>query len=480
MSRTLLRCLLAIAIASAPLAAQGLDEISREKAKEELRALGKEIGILARAFNLVHEVVAPSVVSIHTRERLVNPFAWDALQARDASEVEVGEGSGFIFHSDERASYVLTNAHVVLQTNHEQEFVRDRSNKPVGYDRVVVQLNDNRQIEAEYVGYELRTDLAVLKMSVPRLPACDWGDSDRARVGDWVVALGYPLGVGYSATSGIVSATDRSTGVYHAEGGFESFIQTDAAINPGNSGGPLVSIDGRIIGVNANILSRTGANIGIGFAIPSNLARRVAEDLVAHGRVRWPGIGIDMDVLAPEQAQEIGLPAVPTVRVTRVLPRTPAMGGGLEANDLILAVNQLRIQSLMQFRARIASCRIGDTVTLHVWRGGKELDKQVVPVDREEIMQLSAQLKDGDGRSIELKSFGLRLARDDAAGLVVIEVKPDSPAALARLEVGDRLLHERTLRELRTLDDAIELGKRRDILVQVVRDGRSFLLRLRR
>ncbi len=453
--------------------AHALDESARAKAKDELAALGKEIAVLSRAFNLVDEVVAPSVVAIKTREEMSAAYSWSGDTT--SREVEVGEGSGFVFHTDDKFSFILTNSHVVLQTNHEQEFVRGRNNQPVGYDRLVVQLNDNRQVEAEYVGFDLSTDLAVIKIPVPHLPTIDWGNSDAVHVGDWVLALGYPLGVGYSATSGIVSATDRSTGIYEAMRGLESFIQTDAAINPGNSGGPLVSIEGKIIGVNANILSSTHVNIGIGFAIPSNLARHVAEDIVANGHVRWPGIGVDMDLLTAEQAQQLGLPAVQTVRITRVLPKSPASEGGLQKNDIVLAVNTMRIQSLMNFRARVASCRIGEPMALRIWRAGKEVEEKILPVDRDEILKQRSQEQD-----VELKGFGLRVGTDDGPGLVVTGVEPDSPAGVAEFAVGDRLLHERTLRELRTLDDAAALAKRKEVTLQVLRDNRSFLVRLRR
>ncbi|MBA2481815.1 MAG: trypsin-like peptidase domain-containing protein [Planctomycetes bacterium] len=466
-------CLLVTAVAPC----RGLDDDARQKAKDELLALGKQLSVLSRAFNLVHEVVAPCVVSIHTRAQVSTPIGWGLQQS---GEVEVGEGSGFVFASDERASWMLTNAHVVLQTNHDQEFVRGRDNKPVGYDRLIVQLNDNRQVEAEYVGFDLSTDLAVVKVAIPHLPTCDWGNSDQVHVGDWVVALGYPLGVGYSATSGIVSATDRSTGIYDAMRGLESFIQTDAAINPGNSGGPLVSIEGRIIGVNANILSRTGSNVGIGFAIPSNLARHVAEDLIANGRVRWPGIGIDMDVLAPEQAQELGLAPVQAVRIIHVLPKTPAKAGGLDINDVILAVNTLPIQSLMQFRARVASCRVGEPMALRIWRAGKVLDKQVTPVDRDEILKNRAQQAEAATHDLAISDFGMSLATDDRPGLVVTEIQAGSPADAAHLAVGDRLLHERSLGELRTLEDASKITKRKEVTVEVLRDGKGYWVRMRK
>ena len=232
----------------------------REKLRSELKEASKELERFSRAVNLIHELVAPSVVSIHTKEQRI----YTNVRSREWTkrEVEVGEGSGFVFHSDEQASWIITNAHVVVQTNNEQEFVAGPDGKLVTYDRVQVVLSDNRELEAEYVGVYVESDLAVLKVKMPHLPALDWDDSDQTKVGDWVVALGYPLGIGYSATSGIVSATDRSIGIYQSIRGFDSFIQTDAAINPGNSGGPLVDSRGRVIGINASIKSSTGANIG--------------------------------------------------------------------------------------------------------------------------------------------------------------------------------------------------------------------------
>jgi S1-C subfamily serine protease len=459
-------------------ACPALDDDARGKAKQELQAINAQISILSHAFNLIHEVVAPSVVSIHTRATVSSQFPWEG---RREAQVEVGEGSGFVVAADDKDSYILTNAHVVLQTNN-GEFVHGVNDLPVGYDSIVVQCNDNRVVDATYVGYSIDTDLAVLKIAVPRLPVVDWGDSDHARVGDWVLALGYPFGVGYSATSGIVSATDRSTGVYESVQGLESFIQTDAAINPGNSGGPLVGLDGRILGVNSSIISRAGGNVGIGFAIPANLARHVAEDLIAVGHVRWPGIGIDMDTITSEQAEALGLPAVQTVRITRVLPQTPAATSDLAAKDLVLAVNQMPIQSLMSFRARIASCRIGDPLTLKVWRDGKVIERKVVPIDREQILALrrAAPEPAGQDQDVDLPGFGMHLGTDDAPGLVVTDVTAGGVADQAKLQLGDRLLHERTLKDLRTRDDAAELATRHELVVEVLRDGRGFWVRLKR
>ncbi len=355
-------------------------EETPQAAKAELATLSKQLGLLSRCFNLVHEVVAPSVVSIKTSEDIANPFT-----ARNEA-VDVGEGSGFVVHADAKASYILTNAHVVLQTNDNQEFVRGRNEQFLGYDHLVVELNDNRDIDAEYVGVDASTDLAVIKVGVPNLPTIDWADSDHVTVGDLVLALGYPLGVGYSATSGIVSATDRSIGIYRSIRGLESFIQTDAPINPGNSGGPLVGLDGHIIGVNSNILSRTGVNIGIGFAIPANLARRVADDLIRYGRVHWAGIGVDIDEIPVTQAEGLGLGSGQAVCVINVLPHTPAAEAGIRAGDIVLAVGAVKIRSKMSFRARFACCQIGVPLALGLWRDHAEVMVQVTPIDRDILL----------------------------------------------------------------------------------------------
>ena len=481
MAMTVLRSVAAAAACALFLSdAYALDDDARSKAKQELQAINGQISILSHAFNLIHEVVAPSVVSIHTRAT-ISQFPWEGQRE---AQVEVGEGSGFVVAADDNVSYILTNAHVVLQTSNEQ-FVLGVNNQPVGYDSIQVQLNDNRVVDASYVGTDLNTDLAVLKISVPHLAVIDWGDSDLARVGDWVLALGYPFGVGYSATSGIVSATDRSTGVYKSVQGLESFIQTDAAINPGNSGGPLVGLDGKIIGVNASIFnSGGGGSVGVGFAIPANLARRVAEDLIAYGHVRPPGIGIDMGEVTPEQAETLGLPAVPGVRVVRVYPDTPAATSDLEPNDLVLAVNQMPILSMMSFRARMASCRIGVPMVIRVWRAGKTIERTVIPVDREQIIAKSnaarAAMPAAQDADVDLPGFGMHLGTDDSPGLVVTDIVVGGIADQAKLQLGDRLLHERTLKDLRTRDDAVALSTRKEIIVEILRDNLGFWVKLKK
>jgi S1-C subfamily serine protease len=455
------------------------DAPTREKLRAQLAEASQELARVSRAVNLIHELVAPSVVSIHTSENF-RVRTWEGWA--NTGPIEVGEGSGFVFHADDKASYVLTNAHVVLQTNNEQQFIKGRNGQPIGYDSIRVVLTDNREVQAEYVGVYVESDLAVLKIPLPNIPALEFANSDEAKVGDYVVALGYPLGVGYSATSGIISATDRSTNFRQGRRSNDSFIQTDAAINPGNSGGPLVNITGRVIGVNARIISKTGVNIGLGLAIPSNLAQHIGHELRKFGKVRRPMIGINMDHLDPEEANALGLPPVQTVRITGIIPEGPAAEAGLLAGDAVLAINETPLYSLEQFQARVARSTLGDSITLRVWRNGKEFDLNVLPVAEETLKRKLQDLATDTAtkRGFPLNEFGLWLAADDQVGLHISTIEPGSIAEKAGLKVGGRLLHEQSHGTLSSKEDITALNKRRELIVQVYQEGRSFWLRLQR
>lgn len=458
-------CLVLVAILALPGLAPAVED--RDKAKAELRRIAAEANLLSRAFNLVHEIVGESVVSIHTKGTVPVRDWYTGRIAR--REVDVGEGSGFVIHSDDKASFILTNSHVVLQTNQQQEFVMGANGQPVGYDRVLVKLRDGREVEGAYVGFYPRSDLAVMKITIPRLPAIEWADSDQTRVGDWVVALGYPLAVGYSATAGIVSATDRSTGIY-GQGGFDSFVQTDAAINPGNSGGPLVDLQGRVVGVNSNIISRTGANIGLGFAIPSNHAKRIADDLIKFGRVHRSVIGVQYD----EEVRD-------RTAIIAVVPGSPAALGGMKPGDVVVAVDQYRVAGPQQFQSRMSTYRIGDKVPLKVLREGKELVLHIAPVSEDDLTrQLEKAAGETATRRVVLAHLGMSVAEDGQPGLLITAVDGEGVAAAANLVPGDRLMHEKSVGPLRTTEDARQLEHRREVVVQVAKDGRHFWLRMRR
>ena len=306
---------------------------------------------------------APAVVTIHSQMRVRQPqqypfgndpffreFFGDRIPQQAPERRQEGLGSGVIVGQD---GYVLTNHHVID-----------------GADRIKVDLNDNRTLEAKVVGSDPPSDLAVLKIEASGLPVLALGDSDRTRVGDVVLAIGNPLGVGQTVTMGIISAKGRQTGL--SNGSFEDFLQTDAPINQGNSGGALVSTNNELIGINSQILSPSGGSIGLGFAIPSNMARRVMEQLINTGKVRRGQLGITVLKIPSEEASKLGVEQGPGVVVYQVQPGSAADRAGLRRGDIITALNGTAVNDQNSFRNVIAGTAPGSEVTLTVKRDGRE------------------------------------------------------------------------------------------------------------
>lgn len=279
-----------------------------------------------------------------------------------------GIGSGVILTQD---GYILTNNHVVT----------DRSGENA--DEIMVQLSDGREMPALVVGRDPNTDVAVLKIEANDLPAIRVADSDQIAVGDVVFAIGNPLGIGVTVTQGIVSAKGRTIGIYGKEG-YESFIQTDASINPGNSGGALIDIEGRLIGVNSAIVSRTGGNIGLGFAIPSNLALSITRSLLEYGEVRRGFLGVAISDLTPEKAEVFGLKDTAGVLVDNVEPGFPADLAGIQRGDIILELDGKPVHNGNQLRLDIAQRRPDTEVSITVFRDGKRkvIDAKVGDMDK--------------------------------------------------------------------------------------------------
>ncbi len=311
--------------------------------------------------------ITPGVVNIGVRGRvreenplLQDPFFrrfFDLPQGRQLQERETqATGSGVIV--DAAQGYVLTNAHVVENAT-----------------KIEVTTKDNRRYPAKLIGRDADTDIAVLQIPVGGLTAVPLGDSDRLQVGDFVVAIGNPFGLGQTVTSGIVSALGRSgLGIE----GYEDFIQTDASINPGNSGGALVNLRGQLVGINTAILAPGGGNIGIGFAVPISMARRVMDQLVRYGEVKRGRIGVTIQDLTPDLAQAMNTTHTTGAVIARVDPGSPAERAGLRNGDLVVAVNGGAVRSGTQLRNLIGLSRIGDEVQLTVdRRGGGE---RVIPV----------------------------------------------------------------------------------------------------
>jgi Do/DeqQ family serine protease len=296
-------------------------------------------------------------ISVRGEVREVNPLAQDPLfrqffNLREPPVERATEavGSGVIV--DATRGYVLTNSHVVDNAT-----------------RIEVTTKDNRRFAAKLIGRDTATDIALLQIPAEDLTAVPFGNSDRLRVGDFVLAVGNPFGLGQTVTSGIVSALGR-TGL--GIEGYEDFIQTDASINPGNSGGALIDLQGRLIGINTAILAPGGGNIGIGFAVPINIARAVMDRLVRYGEVRHGHIGAAIQDLTPELARALGTARTEGALVARVEPGSPAQHAGLGASDLVVAVDGAPIHNASELRNRVGLAQIGDVIQLTVDRGGAE------------------------------------------------------------------------------------------------------------
>lgn len=335
-------------------------------------------------------------------------------------------GSGVIVTAD---GYVLTNNHVV-------EDAED----------ITVTLNDKREFKAKVVGTDPRTDVAVLKVESSGLPTLPWSDSSKVELGDIVLAIGNPFGIGQTVTMGIIGATGRSVGII--EGGYEDFLQTDAAINPGNSGGALVNIKGELVGINTAIISGSGGNQGIGFAIPSNLARFVMDQIVKTGKVTRGYIGAQLQEITPQLAEAFGLKSTQGVVITEVMPDSPGARAGLKPGDIVLEYNKTPVTDLQHFRLRVAQTPPGTRVTLLINREGKTLELPVVlgtlPDDSESRRSsgFSERGSQSPLEGVSVEELTPELARQlrlpsGVEGVVVSEVDPESQAAAAGLMRGD-------------------------------------------
>jgi Do/DeqQ family serine protease len=405
--------------------------------------------------------VSPAVVNIATRGTIrergpQNPLFDDPFFRRFFEVPPEGStrerpfqsaGSGVIV--DAKAGYILTNAHVVENAN-----------------EITVTLQDGRDLKADVVGSDADSDVAVLKVKPDGLAQVALGDSAKAEVGDFVVAIGNPFGLQHTVTSGIISGLSRS-GIN--PNGFEDFIQTDASINPGNSGGALVNLRGELIGINTAILSRSGGNIGIGFAIPVNMARSVMEQLIKFGAVKRGQLGVSVYPVTPDIAHSLGLSSATGALVSQVVEGSPADKAGIRAGDVINSVNGQSVKSNSELRNSIGLLRVGDKVDIGLVRDGKPVRVSAV------IADTAAELAGGPV-SIHKGFEGATLAdAPDASGALVRGVDPGSAAAQAGLRADDLIVGANrgrvgNLRELR------DRAKGAAVLVLEVRRGNTILL----
>ena len=325
-------------------------------------------GGIATSYSGAARRASPSVVSITASKapardpRADDPvfqyfFGDRARQMRQ--EPQIGLGSGVIVSPE---GYLLTNNHVVA-----------------GADDIEVKLADGREAKAKVIGTDPDTDVAVLKIDLDRLPAITFGATDDLQVGDVVLAIGNPFGVGQTVTSGIISALGRDQLGINT---FENFIQTDAAINPGNSGGALVDANGNLLGINTAIYSRSGGSMGIGFAIPATTARQVMESLIKDGQVRRGWIGVEPRDLTPEIAQTLNLPIKQGVLITGVLQSGPASAGGVRPGDVVVKVGDKRVTTTVQLLNAVAALTPDKQAVIQVQRGDRQLDLNVTVAQR--------------------------------------------------------------------------------------------------
>ncbi len=319
-------------------------------------------------------------------------------------------GSGVIV--DAARGYVITNNHVIADA-----------------DNISVTMSDDRRFDAELVGRDPETDVAVIKIPTQDLTAVPLGNSEDLQVGDFVIAIGNPFGLGHTVTSGIVSAVGCSgLGIE----GYEDFIQTDASINPGNSGGALLDLQGRLVGINTAIVGPTGGNVGIGFAIPINMARAVMDALIAHGRVERGELGILVQDVTPDVADAMGVGARHGALISQVLKHSAAERAGLRAGDVILSLDGEAIHDGADLHNRVGLTDAGRSVRLEVLRDGKTLVKEVA------LTSKSVGRLDGDDVDTRFRGATFGAAQgDQPEGVAVVEVKRDSRAYAVGLRVGD-------------------------------------------
>ncbi len=326
---------------------------------------GSYAGMLEKAQQSVVSVYTAELVQYlryggSSRDDLLREFLGLPRSGRRGSSIETrkvpqGVGSGVIVDSN---GYIITNDHVIAN---QQRGVADE---------ILVRLSNGKEYKARVVGRDPKTDIAVLKVDARGLPVAKITDSEATKVGDVVFAIGNPMGVGLTVTSGIISAKNRNIGIYGAEG-YENFIQTDASINPGNSGGALVDVRGRLIGINSAIMSRSGGNVGIGFAIPSRLAVDVSKQLIRDGKVQRRTVGVYISLLTGRQAKGLGV-RENSVFIKGVVAGSSAEKAGIKAGDVVTKINGRAIEGLGSFRSSVAHLKKGERIEVMVVRGKKE------------------------------------------------------------------------------------------------------------
>lgn len=407
------------------------------------------------------EEASPAVVNIRVSHTITrrNPFADDAFRRffglpdtpGGAQEV-ASAGSGVIV--DAARGYILTNHHVVGDA-----------------DTIQISLMDGSVHDAEIVGSDPAFDIAVIKVDAEGLTEMPIGDSARARVGDFVIAIGNPFGLGHTVTSGIISALGR-TGI--SRDGYEDFIQTDASINPGNSGGALVNMQGELIGINSAIISRSGGNVGIGFAVPTEIASSIMNQILDFGEIRRGLLGVNIQTIDADAAQALGNDTDHGALITRIQSKSAAENAGLQVGDIIVEVNEKKVDSAAQLRNRIGLLRSGAQIQITYIRNNEILST------RAELGQAQSQMILGEDIHPGLAGSVFAVAStSDRGGIEIGEVQDGSPAAQRGLRTGDLITHVNRIK-VQDLQGLREVASRYDILFLNVRRGdRALMFQIR-
>jgi len=381
---------------------------------------------------------------------------------RGPQQRQKGLGSGFIIDRD---GTIVTNYHVVDDA-----------------EKITVTLSDGRSFDGKVLGKDQKTDIAVIKISAPQdLPTAPLGDSDRLEVGEWVMAIGNPFGLDHTVTSGIVSAKGRHIGA----GPYDDFIQTDASINPGNSGGPLINLRGEVIGINTAIFSGSGGNIGIGFAIPTNLVKELLPQLKDKGKVVRGFVGVTIQKVTPDLADSLGMKQAGGALVADVNKGGPADRAGIKTGDVIVEFDRKEIKDSGDLPLQVARTAPGKTVQIKVLRNSKEMTLPLAVGEVKETKEIVTSAEGNLGLTVQpvTPEIAESLGLDKTEGIVITAVEPGSPGDDAGLQQGDVIsaINQRPVRTVSDYERAIsEAGKDKSLLFLVKRGQGSLFLALKR
>jgi len=447
------------------------EALAAEPGAVTARASAKQ---LSKAFVAASKKVRPAVVHISVERKVQTPGGYNDpfdlfgdeffrrffRRGRPAprQRVQRGQGSGVIV---DRRGYILTNNHVVGQA-----------------DKITVKLADKREFDAKLIGADDRSDVAVIKIDGENLPVAPTGDSDRLEICEWVIAIGNPFGLDQTVTAGVVSAKGRSNVVGIQ---YQDFIQTDAAINPGNSGGPMVDLDGRVVGINTAIFSRSGGYMGIGFAIPINMARKIMTSFVKHGRMVRGWLGVRVQDVDDDMAKVLGLPGAGGAMVIEVVEKSPAALAGIGERDVLVRVGKRRINGANDVMNAVGFTEVGKKVEVEFYRKGRKLKLDV------EIAERTAEAEASEAGGERLEKLGITVENltaesrkklgleESQSGVLVTAVKPGSFAARKRFRPGMVVTEvgEAAVRNVADLKKALGADVKR-LLIKILYEGRKY------